>query len=162
MKNSGDTTQVLTVYMNGKTFGIPIQTIQDVLMTQPVTAVPLAGLAVKGVMNLRGRIVTIIDLPVYLGLSSGVSENGMNVVLESGNELFSFLVDGVGDVITILPDIAEDLPPTLDPLWKSVASHIYPLAETLMIVLKPSAIFATFGAHSRNNSLFSSEGERVL
>ncbi len=134
--------QVLAVYLGSEMFGIPIAQMQGVLETLPLTFVPLAPPAVRGVMNLRGRIVTAVDLRTVLGLAErpGMAQANMSVVIENGNELFSLLVDSVGDVHTIPVANIEEPPLTMPESLKHVSSGVFPLKDKIMIILKPSVL----------------------
>ncbi|MAE52193.1 MAG: chemotaxis protein CheW [Micavibrio sp.] len=128
----------LTMTIADQLFGIPVLQVQDVLREQRVTKVPLAPPEVSGSLNLRGRVVTAINMRKRLGLPERTKENGgkdMSVVVEHDNELFSLTIDKVGDVLSLPRDNFESNPATLDPLWMSVSSGIYRLENRLMVVL---------------------------
>lgn len=128
----------LTMTIADQLFGIPVLQVQDVLREQRVTKVPLAPPEVSGSLNLRGRVVTAINMRKRLGLPERTKENGgkdMSVVVEHDNELFSLTIDKVGDVLSLPRDDFESNPATLDPLWMSVSSGIYRLENRLMVVL---------------------------
>lgn len=131
--------QVLEVYLDKQAFGIPIQKIQDVLEKLQLTGVPKSGSYIVGVANLRGRIVTAIDLRKRVG-GSGSGESKVNVVLESNGELYSILVDRVGNVLTLDSSHLEEAPMTLNPAWRNVAQGIYQLDSSLLIVLDAEKI----------------------
>ena len=87
-------------------------------------------------LNLRGRIVTAIDVRRRLGLPDRPSnEAGMNIVVEHGGELYSLIVDSVGEVLTVDADTFERNPATLDPQWKSFCKGIYRLDGNLLLSL---------------------------
>ena len=99
--------------------GIPVVLIQEVLMGEDISPVPLSPREVKGFLNLRGQIVTAVDLRALLGLPDRAEgESFMNVVVEHDEELFSLLVDRVGDVVEAGDSAFEPTPSTLDPIWK--------------------------------------------
>lgn len=125
----------VTVRLGAQEFGIPIADVRDVLRKQKITAVPLAPRAVAGLLNLRGRIVTAIDLHTRLGLpprALGCDE--AHVVVDLGGELYALSVDAVGDVLRVASDALELVPPTLDPLWREVASGVYPTVESFIVL----------------------------
>lgn len=134
---SGATTDLLTVMIGGQRFGIPILQVQDVLGEQTVTKVPLAPPEVAGSLNLRGRIVTAIDVRTRLALPpyEDSSHKRMGVVVEHDHELYSLVIDKVGDVMSLSGDDFESNPPTLDPLWREVSAGIYRLQGELLVVL---------------------------
>ena len=120
----------------GQLFGIPVLTVPDVLGPQQMTRVPLAPPEIAGSLNLRGRIVTAIDFRTRLGLEPRPeTEQGMNVVVENSGELYSLIVDSVGEVLSFSPDDYEHLPATVDPRWSQISAGIYQLDDQLMVVI---------------------------
>lgn len=140
--------QVLVVFLGSQVFGVPIMKIQDVLGPQQVTYVPLAPASVRGVMNLRGRIVTVIDLRSSINAAEKPRESAdyMSVVIENDGELYSLVVDRVGDVMTLDPSMIEAPPLTMNPAWKRVASGVYQLKDRIMVILDAPAVLS--GAHA--------------
>ncbi len=129
--------EFLTIHIADQIFGIPILQVQDVLGDQRVTRVPLAPPAIAGSLNLRGRIVTAIDVRTCLGLPSRPSDGNpvMSVVVENQNELYSLMIDKVGDVLSLPFRDFESNPATLDPQWRNVSLGIYRLQNSLLVVL---------------------------
>ncbi len=126
----------LTLYIADQLFGIPVLQVQDVLGAQKVTKIPLAPPEVAGALNLRGRIVTAIDVRCRLGLeSSGEDQKEMSVVVDHKGELYSLIIDRVGDVLALEEENYETNPPTLDPLWRDISAGIYRLEGELLVVL---------------------------
>ena len=133
---SAETQDYVTMFINRQMFGVPVLTVQDVLGPQRITRIPLAPLEVAGSLNLRGRIVTAIDVRPRLGLDKRPpSEKGMSVVVEFGGELYSLMVDSVGEVLSLPAAAFERNPPTLDPLWREYSAGIYRLESKLLVVL---------------------------
>lgn len=135
--NASETRDFLTIMIGDQIFGIPILQVQDVLGQQKVTKVPLAPRAVAGSLNLRGRIVTAIDVRACLGMppmeKTGAQE--MSVVVENNGELYSLMIDKVGDVLSLEQRDHEKSPSTLDPQWRSICQGIYRLKDRLLVVL---------------------------
>lgn len=131
------TTDFVTFTVAGQLFGIPVLKVQDILVPDKIAPVPLAPPEVRGSINLRGRIVTVIDVRTRLGLPDreGEKSRGMGVTVENGHDLYTLLVDGVGDVITLSPDLYESNPSTLDQSWMEFADGVYRLQDRLMVVL---------------------------
>jgi len=128
---------LLTMMISGQRFGIPILQVQDVLREQKVTKIPLAPPEVSGALNLRGRIVTAINVRKRLGLSpneSGVMDN-MSVVVEHDSELYSLVIDHIGDVMRLKDKDLKPTPGTLDPMWREISSGVYRLDSELLVVL---------------------------
>ncbi len=126
----------LTINVAGQMFGIPILQVQDVLGETKVTRIPLAPPQVCGSLNLRGRIVTAIDVRKCLGLPplDGPPSN-MSVVVMYDDELFSLIIDDVGDVLTLKDKDYEQNPATLDIMWKSVSLGVYRLDGRILVIL---------------------------
>jgi purine-binding chemotaxis protein CheW len=127
----------LNVRVEKQVFGIPIPIIQDVLQDLKITPVPLTPPHVSGLLNLRGRIVAAIDIRTSLGLprmACGTGSKVMSVIVEHNGELFSLLVDAVGDITDIPPDQIEKNPDNLSERWKAVSLGIYKLKDKLIII----------------------------
>lgn len=126
----------VTVRLAGQLLGIPVLAVHDVLAAQKITPIPLAPVAVAGVLNLRGRIVTAIDLRARLGLPPrGEDESSMSVVVDHGGEPYSLLIDSAGEVLTLTAGNFERNPVTLDPRWQEVSNGIYRLDGELLVVV---------------------------
>jgi len=135
--------EFVTMSVDGHLFGIPVHLVQDALKAQKITRIPLASREVAGVLNLRGRIVTAIDVRRRLGLPDRPSqEPGMNIVVEHGGHLYSLIVDSVGEVLTVDADTFERNPATLDPQWKAFCRGIYRLDGTLLLSLDVANLLA--------------------
>lgn len=130
------TQDYVTMLIEGQMFGIPVLTVQDVLGPQKITRIPLAPREVAGSLNLRGRIVTAIDVRLRLELSNHSEDNkGMSVVVDMGGELYSLRVDTVGEVLSLPAAKFERNPPTIDPKWREFSLGIYRLEDKLLVVL---------------------------
>ena len=133
---SADRKEFLTIKIDGQMFGIPILQVQDVLGEIKVTRIPLAPPQVSGSLNLRGRIVTAIDVRKCLGLTPlENTERRMSVVVMHDDELYSLIIDNVGDVLTLQDKDFEQNPATLDLTWKSVSLGVYRLDGQILVIL---------------------------
>jgi purine-binding chemotaxis protein CheW len=133
---SQNSKQYCTFFLNGLFFGVEVLNIQEVLRYQQMTRVPLAPATVQGLINLRGQIVTAIDLRHRLELparASGVLP--MNVVVRSEDGAISLLVDEIGDVVEIDDDVFESPPETLRGVARDLIKGVYKLKERLLLVL---------------------------
>jgi purine-binding chemotaxis protein CheW len=139
---AGPMADFVTMFVAGQLFGIPVLQVQDILAHAKITRVPLAPPEIAGSLNLRGRIVTAIDLRTRLGMPPAPSEQraGMNIVVHHNNELYSLIVDKVGDVLSLAENAFEPNPPTLDSTWRSVSKGIYRLEGQLMVVIDAQAL----------------------
>ncbi len=135
-ENNGEQLEYVTMTIGGQWFGIPVLSVQDVLGPQQIAMIPLAPAEVAGSLNLRGRIVTAIDPRVRLGLPD--REEGatvMSVVVEHIGELYSLLIDQVGEVLKLPTSRFEQNPASLDQRWRDLSSGIYRLDDRLLIVI---------------------------
>lgn len=135
--------EFLTVEVAGQMFGIPVLQVSDVLGPQRITRVPLAPAQVAGSLNLRGRIVTAIDVRARLGLAANEGHKPkISVVVENGGELYSLLVDNVGEVLALPLDEFERNPPTLDPAWRELSTGIFRLEGKLLLIVDVKRMLA--------------------
>lgn len=134
--SAGDEEQLVTMMVDDQLFGIPILRVQDIVEPQQITPVPRAPSAIAGVLNLRGRIVTVIDLRECLGAPAASEDRRlMSVTVEHKGDLFTLLVDSIGDVRS-LPRAAFDKPPvTLDQRMRRLCSGVFRLEGQLLAVL---------------------------
>jgi purine-binding chemotaxis protein CheW len=125
-------------------FGIPVQQVEDILAVQRITRIPLAPDWVAGVLNLRGRIVTAIDVRRWLGLPrSERHATKMSIAIAHDSELYSLIVDDVGDVLTCPTDAIGPNPPTLDLAWREVSMGVARLDGALVVVLDARKLIAS-------------------
>ena len=133
---SSETQDFVTMIIEGHLFGIPVLTVQDILGVQKITRIPLAPKEIAGSLNLRGRIVTAIDVRLRLDLEPRPpEEKAMSVVVDQGGELYSLMVDSVGEVLSLPLAKFERNPPTLDNKWREFSMGIYRLEGNLLVVL---------------------------
>ncbi len=131
-----DTRQYCTFYLDGKFFGIEVLKVQEVMRSQRLTQVPLARLEVSGLINLRGQIVSAIDLRKRLQMperGSGILP--MNVVVKTDQGVTSLLVDEIGDVISVSLDQFEKAPETLKGVPRELIDGAFKLEKKLLIAL---------------------------
>jgi purine-binding chemotaxis protein CheW len=135
-KSLDGTAEFVTMVIGGQSFGIPVLEVRDVLGPQRLTRIPLAPPEVAGSLNLRGRIVTAIDMRARLGMPPLPPDvQGMNIVVDYKGELYSLIVDKVGEVMSLSDREYEKNPMTLDSCWQSASRGIYRLKDALLIVL---------------------------
>ena len=131
-----DAQEFVTIRLVGQLLGIPVLAVHDVLNAQQITRVPLAPSWVAGVLNLRGRIVTAIDLRDRMGLPPREDgETCMSVVVEHNGEPYSLQIDTIGEVLQLDVGRFEKNPVTLDPRWREVSTGIYRLDDELLALL---------------------------
>ena len=133
---SDETEEFVTFTIGGQLFGIPVLQIRDVLSSYQITPIPLAPPEITGSLNLRGRVVTAMDLRLRLGLSARAKEaESMSIVAENEGELYSLMVDSVGEVLALSKSAYERNPPTLDAKFRTFSDGIYRLDKQLLVVL---------------------------
>ncbi len=146
--------QYLTAYIGGHIFGLPVPHLRDIFRSHQIAPIPLSPECVLGSINLRGKIVTAIDLRIQFNIESQLDEKkaSMNVAVEYNGELYSLVVDRVGEVLS-LPDANFDpLPPTLEKRWKSYSTGVYQLNERLLIRLNIEKVLNAIINRQEENS----------
>ncbi|MEZ6046301.1 MAG: chemotaxis protein CheW [Planctomycetaceae bacterium] len=133
--------QYVSFWVDNQLLGVPVNSVQEVLNPQSIARTPKSRAEIAGLVNLRGQIVTALDLRRRLDLPPFESEEGsMNVVIRYKNEPFSLLVDEVGDVINVSRDLMKPIPQTLDSRWRDVTTGVFRLDERLFVILNIDAI----------------------
>ncbi len=133
--------QLVTMIVDKQLFGIPILQVQDIVEASKITPVPLAPSAIAGVLNLRGRIVTVIDLRKLLGNTEEVPwDSQMGVTVEYKGDLYTLLVDAIGDVRTLPKRDFDSAPSTMEDKVRQICAGIFRLRGNLLVVLDVSRI----------------------
>jgi purine-binding chemotaxis protein CheW len=128
--------EYVTVLIGGQLFGLPISRVQDVFMPDRLTRVPLAPPEIAGVLNLRGRIVTTVDMRRRLGLPPrDDNKPSMAVGIELKGESYGLLIDTVGEVMKLGQSTLEPNPVNLDPRLARVSGGVHRLDGQLMVIL---------------------------
>ncbi|HEY5087073.1 MAG TPA: chemotaxis protein CheW [Gemmatimonadaceae bacterium] len=127
--------EVVTFRLGDQWFGVPVLGVQEVIGLQRIARVPLAAPGVAGFLNLRGQIVTAIDLHQRLEISRDTAEPFMNVVVRDGDELFALIVDEVGDVAAVPHDALEPSPGSLDGSWARVCTGVVRMDRGLLAIV---------------------------
>lgn len=131
-----DVEQLATFYLDGQLFGVEVSQVQEVIRYQEMTPVPQTPAAVAGLINLRGQIVTALDLRRRLKLPERVADRlPMNVVVRTDDEAVSLLVDEIGDVLEVAQDAFERAPETLIGEARELIRGAYKLENRLLLVL---------------------------
>jgi purine-binding chemotaxis protein CheW len=135
-KRASGRRQLTTFFLRGHYFGIDVRQVQEVLRRQPMTRVPTAPPVVAGLINLRGQIVTALDLRRRLGLdATGAPPEPTNLIVQSEDGLASLLVDEIGDVIEVDDALFEPPPATLQGIGRELIRGAYKLADRLLLIL---------------------------
>ena len=135
-ERDGLLTEYVTVLIGDQLFGLPIARVQDVFVPDRLTRVPLAPSEVAGILNLRGRVVTAIDMRPRLDLGKRAQgEPVMAIGIECRGESYGLLVDSVGEVMKLKNSDCESKPINLEARLARVAAGIYRLEGQLLVVL---------------------------
>ncbi|SNZ21033.1 chemotaxis protein CheW [Cohaesibacter gelatinilyticus] len=135
-ENLDETIQYVTIYICDQLFGLQISRVHDVFVPESMTRVPLSRPEVAGVLNLRGRIVTAIDMRRRLGLKPLENvENLMAIGIEFKEESYGLIIDSVGEVLDLSESSKESVPSNLDPRWADIAAGVHRLDSNLMVIL---------------------------
>jgi purine-binding chemotaxis protein CheW len=127
--------QYSTFYVDGLFFGIDVLEVQEVLRSQEMTRVPLSADVIQGLINLRGQIVTAIDMRRRLGLSPRADEICTNLVVRSDEGAVSLLVDEIGDVLSAGADTFEPPPENMAADHRALIDGIHKLEKKLLLIL---------------------------
>jgi purine-binding chemotaxis protein CheW len=128
--------QFCTFSLGDLFLGIEVLKVQEVIRSQQMTRVPLAQRSIRGLINLRGQIVTAIDLRERLGLPPlPEDQKPMNVVVRTDEGAVSLLVDEIGDVIEVDAEQYEDPPQTLPASARELIRGVYKLPQRLLLIL---------------------------
>jgi purine-binding chemotaxis protein CheW len=131
-----NTNQFCTFYLDNFFLGVEVLKVQEVIRYQAMTRVPLAQAVVKGLINLRGQIVTAIDLRRRLELPDRPEgELPMNVVIRTEEGTVSFLVDEIGDVLEAQEDQFEAPPETVRGVSRELIRGVYKMKDRLLLIL---------------------------
>jgi purine-binding chemotaxis protein CheW len=131
-----DSQQFCTFRVDGHFLGVEVERVQEVIRYHEMTKVPLAAPAVSGLINLRGQIVTAVDLRRCLGMPERPEGKlPMNVVVRANDRAVSLLVDEIGDVVDVPADSFERPPTTVDRVDRALFTGVYKLEDKLLLVL---------------------------
>jgi len=135
--------QFCTFFLDDLLFGVDVLKVQEVILYQSMTQVPLAPSSVRGLINLRGQIVTAIDLRDRMDLATGArSEQPKNIVVQTDDGAVSLLVDEIGEVIEPDEDSFEERPESLSGIARRMVEGVYKLEDRLLVILDTEAAIA--------------------
>jgi purine-binding chemotaxis protein CheW len=137
-----DQYRCFTIVVDGKTFGLPVMSIQTIFRINEVTPVPLCPYEILGLTNLRGKIVTALSLRRRLRLPpESYFNNLLAIGIEHRNESFALVIDEVGDVIVLDPNDRLAIPPHLNPLSASLTAAVYHTESGILPILDFTNLF---------------------
>lgn len=141
--------QICTFFLKGVYFGINVLHVQEVIRPQAITRIPLAPADICGLINLRGQIITVIDLQRRLEMREPQTQlniklvdepQGFNIIVRFEDEVVSLLVDNVGDVLEFTQNTFQPPPTTLKGRMRWMLAGAYPLPEGFLLVLDTEKI----------------------
>ena len=136
-----DEKEFITMRLGEYYFGISVLAVQDVLRHHKIMKIPLAPRMVAGSLNLRGRIVTAVDMRLRFNMEPFENyDKPMHVVVQYRDEFFSLLVDGVGEVMSLPMDQFEKTPTNLQDEWREMAAGVFKLDGKLLIILDVAGV----------------------
>ena len=139
--------QFATFYVDGLFFGVDVLDVQEVLRFQEMSRVPLAPPTIKGLINLRGQIVTAIDMRRRLALRPrSADEVPMNVVIRSEEGAVSLLVDEIGDVLDVAEETRQPVPENIAGPQRELLAGVAKLDQRLLLILRTERLLQPEGA----------------
>ena len=133
--------EILTVTIGGYPFAVPVLSVQEVLLAQSFIDVPLAPPVMKGMFSLRGQIVCGVNMHHRLGMEAPAEDaDSANIVIRDGDELFSLVVDEVGEVIEIERSLYDQTPANIEESWRTWTSGVIKLGTQLIVLLDVNAL----------------------
>lgn len=134
--NTNDDPRFCTFHLGDLFLGVPVTRVQEVIRYQERTRVPLVSEVIHGLINLRGEIVTTVDLRHRLELAPrGEGKEPINVVIRHEDGVVSLLVDEIGDVFELTDEDFEALPPTVQGTYREFVRGVYKLDDRLLLIL---------------------------
>jgi len=131
---------LITFYLGDFIFGIPAEKVVEINKDLEITPVPLADDFILGIMNLRGQIVTVIDLQKKIKLQGDLNYR-LNLIIKRDNELLAFLVEKIGDILEVPIAKLEETPDRIEGLDRDYIENIYQLPDRLLLLLNVNKLF---------------------
>jgi purine-binding chemotaxis protein CheW len=143
----------LTVKIGDQLFGFPVLHLRDIFKSLEITPIPLAPRAILGSINLRGKVVTVIDLRLKFYPNINIEDrDSMHIAVSLGQELLSFVVDSVGDVVNIPKSKFDPLPSTLEQHWRDISEGVCQFNDSLIIRLNMEHLLDLIIHEERTNN----------
>jgi purine-binding chemotaxis protein CheW len=131
---------LITFYLGDFIFGLPAEKVVEINKDLEITPVPLADEFILGIMNLRGHIVTVMDLQKKIKLQGDLNYR-LNLIIKKDNELLSFLVEKIGDILEVPVAKLEETPDRIEGLNRDYIENIYQLPDRLLLLLSVNKLF---------------------
>lgn len=134
------TIPVVTFYLGDYLFGIYAEKVMEINKDLDITPVPLSAPYILGIMNLRGQIITVIDLAKKINFKIETQPR-LNLIVKNQDEAVSFLIERISDILEIPEAKLEDPPEKIEGLDKEYVDKIYQLPDKLIAILKVEKLF---------------------
>lgn len=151
-----DSKQYVTFKISGQLFGIYVLSVNEILSPQKISDIPLSSNEILGSLNLRGRILTTIDIRQVLNIAIPEDDdlkNKMSLVIEENKESYNMIVDEIGDVVSINDRDIAPLPENLNPKWLKTSNGVRILEDSLLVILDVGKIITMLGNESKPQEL---------
>lgn len=135
--------QYCTFEISGYVFGAPAENVQEIVTNHTITPVPLAPREISGLLNVRGQIVTAINLRQRLGLPASIDSSGVHILVRGTDNTVSLFADRVEDVIDIDSSDVEPVPDTVDETIKAFIDGVYKTNNKLILLLNVNKAIIT-------------------
>jgi len=143
VEKPAQSTELLTCRVGEQWLGLQVQQVREVVTPQVCTAMPLSADAVMGLINLRGRVITQLDVRKVIGMPDRESDVYRVAIVETlSGEDFGLVMDEVGEVIELDPDLYEKTPKTLDRIWQDVGEGVLKLGERVVVLVNVERFIA--------------------
>ena len=150
---AAETRQLCTFLIDGMLFGVDVMNVQEVIRYQEMTVVPLASATVRGLINLRGQIVTAIEMRARLGLTPRSTDAlPMNVVTTTADGVVSLLVDEIGDVLEVEERTFERAPETMGAAFRELVPGVFKLEGKLLLLLDAERVASSGSSTGRTKA----------
>jgi purine-binding chemotaxis protein CheW len=130
-----DTLGMVTLTLNQQRFGIPVEFVRDVMKDQHIAPIPMAPADIAGAINLRGRIVTVIDMRKRLSMPETYPNAPYYIVVDHKGEYFCLMVDKVSEILRCPVSDIEENPANLEHNIRDIAQGICQLSDDLLVVM---------------------------
>lgn len=151
-----DNKQYVTFKISGQLFGIYVLSVNEILSPHKISDIPLSSKEILGSLNLRGRILTTIDIREVLNIPIPEGDDltkKMSLVIEASKESYNMVVDEIGDVVSINNSDISPLPENLNPKWLKVSNGVRMLEDSLLVILDVGKIIALLSNESKSQEL---------
>jgi purine-binding chemotaxis protein CheW len=137
LSGNGDEERAFVAFIvAGQRLGVPVSCVREIVVPERIARIHGAPAAVRGRINVRGRIATVVDLRARLDLPvRGDAKLGMGVTVEHRDELYALLSDRIGDIVCLPSHASDDEPSTLGAAWQAVTSGVYRLDDGFVAAL---------------------------